>query len=207
MAHTAIVLADEAGIARAADLVRAGGAIVYPTETVYGIGADPFSPQALDRVFAIKGRDRQKAIIILIRGAKDLASVVSDIPPAAGGLMQAFWPGPLTLVFRAHPKLPAALLGGGNTVAVRVSPSPFVRALLSCIGGPITSTSANPSAAPSARSAAEAAVSLGSLVDLILDGGPAEDNRPSTVVDISSGEIKILRPGRISEQEIRRALK
>jgi len=206
MAQARITAADEAGIARAAERVCAGGVIVYPTETVYGIGADPFSPQALDRVFAIKGRDRAKAILILIRGAKDLASVVRDIPPAAGNLMQAFWPGPLTLVFRARPELPAALLGGGNTVAVRVSPSPIVCALLSRIGGPITSTSANPAAAPPARSAAEAAVSLGSLVDLILDGGPAQDGRPSTVVDVSAGKIEILRPGRISPQEIRRAL-
>ena len=207
MARAPIVPADAAGIARAAERVCAGGVIVYPTETVYGLGADPFNVDALDRIFAIKGREAGKALLLLIRGQEDLDALTAEVSRAARDLMEAFWPGPLTLVFRAHPGLPERLTGGGSTVALRVSGAPAARALLSHIGGPVTSTSANRSGAPPALSASEAAAALGGRVDLILDGGPAADTRPSTLVDVSGGGADILREGRIAQEAVRRALK
>ena len=192
-----ILRADEAGIERAAETIRTGGIIAYPTETVYGLGADPFRAEAVDRVFAIKERAALKALILLVRGEADLEGLTEDVPAAARDLIRAFWPGPLTLVFRARAGLPERLLGGGGTIALRYSDAPIAQRLLARVGGPITSTSANRSGESAARSAREADRALGDRVDLILDGGPSGDARPSTVVDVSTGTVRVLREGRI----------
>ncbi len=206
MAQAPILPADTVGIARAAEQVRAGGIIVYPTETVYGLGADPFNADALSRIFSIKGRDAAKALIVLIRGQDDLNTLAVEVPQKAQRLTEAFWPGPLTLVFRARPGLPEQLLGAGSTIALRASDASAAQTLLDHLCGPITSTSANRSGDPPVRSAAEAAETLGDRIDLILDGGPAPDARPSTVVDVSTGQANVLREGRISTEAVYRVL-
>jgi L-threonylcarbamoyladenylate synthase len=186
----------------AADAVRAGGVIAYPTETVYGLGADPFDEGAVKRVFDLKGRGAEKALILLIRGGQDLAGVASEAPETARRLMEALWPGPLTLALRASPGLSKILLGGGETVAVRVSSHPVARALTDFVGGPITSTSANRSGQPPARSALEVGAIFGEEVDLIVDGGPSAEDRPSTVVDVSGPLPILLREGKIGVEAI-----
>ncbi len=206
MERAPVLKADEPGIVQAADRIRSGGVVVYPTETVYGLGADPFNPSAFDRIFSLKGRETEKGLILLIRGRQDLDALVADIPQAAEILIEKFWPGPLTLVFPAAPGLPGHLPGSESTIALRVSDAPVARALLHHVAGPITSTSANLSGQPPARSARQAADVLGHDVDLILDGGESSDPRPSTLVDVSGRSPEILRPGRIGAQGIQRVL-
>lgn len=206
MKRAPILTADDPGIVETADRIRSGGVVVYPTETVYGMGADPFNPIPFERVFSVKGRETEKGLILLIRGSQDLDALVANIPRAAVVLMDAFWPGPLTLVFPASPSLPEHLLGFRSTIALRVSDAPIASALLRHVGGPITSTSANHSGRPPARSAQEAANVIGDRVDLILDGDTAPDSRPSTLVDVSVPHPRILRPGRIAESDINRVL-
>ncbi len=196
--------ADAVGIARAADQVRAGGVIVYPTETVYGLGADPFNADAVNRIFAVKGRHTEKALILLIRGWDDLNALAAEVPQVARDLMEIFWPGPLTLIFRARAGLPDVLLGPDSTIALRLSDALPIQPLLDRLGGPITSTSANRSGGTPVRSASEAASTLGDHINLILDGGPTTDTRPSTLVDISRGKVDVLRKGRISSAAIHR---
>ncbi len=206
MERAPILTADKPGIVQAADRIRSGGVVVYPTETVYGLGADPFNTSAFARIYELKGREAEKGLILLIRGMQDLDALVADIPQAAEILIEEFWPGPLTLVFPAAPGLPGHLPAPSSTIALRMSDAPVASALLHHVGGPITSTSANRSGQPPARNARQAADVLGGRVDLILDGGESSDPRPSTLVDVSGRNPKILRPGRIPETEIHRAL-
>ncbi|MCY3763916.1 MAG: L-threonylcarbamoyladenylate synthase [Gemmatimonadetes bacterium] len=206
MKPASFIAADESGIAQAADRIQSGGVIVYPTETVYGLGADPFNPSAFNRIFALKGREAEKGLILLIQKRQDLEALAAEVPVAAETLMEAFWPGPLTLVFAASPGLPEHLLGPTPTIALRMSDATIANALVRHVGGPITSTSANLSGRSPARSAQDAADVLGDRVDLILDGGTAPDPRPSTLVDVSVRHPRILRPGRIAETDINRIL-
>ena len=196
---------DPEALRAAAEAVRRGGVIAYPTETVYGLGADPFCEAAIDRVFGLKGRDAAKALILLIRGDLDLPRVASEVPETARRLMAAFWPGPLTLVLKASPHLPKLLLGGGDTVAVRVSSHPIARAITDLVAGPVTSTSANRSGQLPARSAADVSTIFGDGIDLIVDGGPSPDDRPSTVVDVSGTLPILLREGKIEAKTIEAA--
>ncbi len=206
MQRAPILTADDPGVVQTADCIRSGGVVVYPTETVYGIGADPFNSSAFERIFSLKGRETEKGLILLIRGRRDLDALVADVSRAAELLMDAFWPGPLTLIFPASPNLPAHLLGPTSTIALRMSDAPVASSLLQHAGRPVTSTSANRSGQPPARSAREAFDDLGSDVDLILDGGTAPDSRPSTLVDVSVPHPRILRPGRIAETDIHQVL-
>ncbi len=189
-------------IRRAAERIKNGGLIAYPTETVYGLGADPYRTEAMQKIFTAKGREETKGIILLIRGADDLATLVRAVSPTAQTLIRAFWPGPLTLVFKARPDLPPALLGGRDTIALRHSSSPIAAQLLTALGGPLTSTSANRSGTPPARSADDAQNALGDHLDLILDGGPSASETPSTLVDVSADRALLLREGAVSVREL-----
>lgn len=190
-------------INQAADIIKNGGLIAYPTETVYGLGADPHNAEAIQKIFTAKGRAEDKGIILLIRGVDDLSALVRLVSPTAQILIEAFWPGPLTLVFRANRDLSPALLGGRNTVALRHSSSSIATELLTALGGPLTSTSANRSAEPPARSASEVENTLGDHLDLILDGGLSDSTLPSTLVDVSADSAILLREGAISVQKLR----
>ena len=190
-------------INQAADIIQNGGLIAYPTETVYGLGADPYNAEAIQKIFIAKGRAEDKGIILLIRGVDDLSRLVRTVSPTAQILIEAFWPGPLTLVFRANPDLSPALLGGRDTVALRHSSSSIATQLLTALGGPLTSTSANRSAEPPARSASEVQNALGEHLDLILDGGPSDSTIPSTLVDVSTDRTILLREGAVSVHKLR----
>ena len=170
---------------------------------MYGLGADPHNDEAVQKIFTAKGRAEDKGFILLIRGADDLAMLVRAVSPTAQILIEAFWPGPLTLVFRANPDLSPALLGGRDTIALRHSSSSIASQLLTVLGGPLTSTSANRSTEPPARSACEVENALGEHLDLILDGGPSASTLPSTLVDVSADRAILLREGAISVQKLR----
>ena len=198
-----IALPTPQNINQAAEIVKNGGLIAYPTETVYGLGADPYNAEAIQKIFIAKGRAEDKGIILLIRGVDDLSTLVRAVSPTAQMLIDAFWPGPLTLVFRANPDLSPALLGGRDTVALRHSSSPIATRLLTALGGPLTSTSANRSTEPPGRSASEVQNALGEHLDLILDGGPSDSTTPSTLVDVSTDRAILLREGAIPARKLR----
>lgn len=201
-----VVLPDPGGFSSAVSCVESGGVLAFPTETVYGIGVDPFNDDAIQRVFDIKGRDVASALPILVSSPEQLSRVVSGVTPNGLKLMERFWPGPLTLVLPAHPELPSALTGGLPTIAVRQSSSATAAALVDHLEGPLTATSANRSGQPPCTSAHEVEDALGNGIDLILDGGPTTTLTPSTLVDVTGPVIEVLRPGPLSESAILAAL-
>jgi len=200
-----IVNADaEGALTEAVDVLKDGGVIVYPSDTVYGLGAAASDAQAVERVFAVKGRDTEKALSLLLADVTDLAPLCGEVPLLASVLARRYWPGPLTLVLRRSAGFESAALGGGDTVAVRVPDHPFLRDLIRALGEPITGTSANRSGRPASRSAQEADRELGDAADLIVDGGPSGIGPESTVVDVT-GEIPlVLREGAIPHADVER---
>src|SRR5512136_84162 len=168
-----IVKADaEGALAEAVDVLRHGGVVAYPSDTVYGLGASASDALAVERVFAVKDRDAEKALSLLLADAADLAPLCSNVPLLARVFAQRYWPGRLTLVLRRSLAFESAALGGGDTVAVRVPDHAFLRELIRALGEPITGTSANRSGRPACRSAREVERELGDAVDLVIDGGP-----------------------------------
>jgi L-threonylcarbamoyladenylate synthase len=188
----------------AARVVRDGGVIAMPTDSFYALGACVFNESAVRRVCAIKGERGEKPILVLIADRSQLDGLASTIPPAATVLMDRFWPGPLTIVLPASPRLPHALTAGTGTVGVRLPAVPHLRKLLR-ITGPLTGTSANRSGASPARSAREVEQRLGEEVELILDGGPAIASLPSTVVE-TMDRVRVVREGQISRRTIQTVL-
>jgi L-threonylcarbamoyladenylate synthase len=200
-----IIPFDPTGVERAAACIEAGGLLIFPTETVYGIGADFNDIAAIHRVFAAKGRQTEQALPLLVSTQDQLDQVISFLPSNARILIDRFWPGPLTLVLPAHSEVPRVLTGGLPTVAVRQTASPIACALIDRLGKPVIGTSANRSGQPPATSAKEAASTFSNDIDLILDGGQTTVS-PSTLVDVSGTEVSILRYGPIAEIDIRNAL-
>jgi L-threonylcarbamoyladenylate synthase len=176
-----------------AALVR-GEVVGFPTETFYGLGVDAFDLPALERLRALKGRGAEKAISVLVDAAT-LASVVAEISPRAQALMDAHWPGPLTLALPARPGLPEALVLEG-CVAVRHSPHPFAQALVAGLGRPLTATSANPAGAPPPTTAAGVRSYFGDRC-VIVDGGETPGGQPSTLVRVRGDIVEVLRAGAI----------
>jgi L-threonylcarbamoyladenylate synthase len=193
-------------IARAANLLHTSKLVAYPTETFYGLGADPCSPEAVERVFAAKGRPERMALPLIAgsRAAVDLC--VGDFPETAERLAAAFWPGPLTLVLWASPRLPPRLLGGGKTVGIRVSPHPVAAALAIAFGGPIVATSANRSGLSAPITALEVEQALGDDQALILDAGPTRGGQTSTVLDLTADPPRVVRSGAVSVSSVERVL-
>lgn len=189
-------------INKAAHIIKNGGLIAYPTETVYGLGADPHNVDAIAKIFSTKGREENKGIILLIRDQSDLPTLVETVTPTAQTLIDAFWPGPLTLIFKALPSLPSALTGGLDTIALRHSSSPITTQLLNALRTPITSTSANRSGTPPCTSAHDVQNTLGDHLDFILDGGTSPDTLPSTLVDVSTNQAILLREGALPLQSL-----
>lgn len=192
----------EQALVRCRDVIRAGGVIAYPTDTFYGLGADPGNPLAVRRLFEIKGRHVGEPILLLIRDAGEVRDWASEIYPAAETLMNAYWPGPLTLVFKAKPGVMAELTGGTGTIGLRVPGNPLTLQLLEFHGKALTGTSANRSGRPSPCTAQDAAEAIGEMVDLILDGGKTRGGKPSTVVDVSADGPRVIREGAIPSREI-----
>ncbi len=190
---------SEPSLREAADIVREGGIIAFPTETFYGLGACPFDARAVQRIVDLKDRSLRTApILVLIRSRADLHALVSEITPTAERLMEACWPGPLTLVFRAAEAVPAVLTAGTGTIGVRLPAHRDVQRLLEAVGGPLTGTSANRSGQPPATTVEEVEQTLGGGVDAILNGGATPGALPSTVVDTTVSPPRLIREGRIS---------
>ena len=185
-------------------VIDQGKLAAVPTETFYALATDPFDAQAIDRLRSVKGRGEHKAILVLIADYTQLSLLVSQVSPSAQVLMEAFWPGPLTLLFTAHPAVPDALTAQTGTIGVRLSPCTPLIELLSEVG-PVTGTSANRAGCPPARSAAEVQTSLGSDIDLIVDAGMTPGGLPSTVVDARSA-VRLVREGAVSRQMLKNVL-
>lgn len=193
-----------AEIKQAAAVLRAGGLVVFPTETVYGLGCDAREPQAVARLYAAKGRPRFNPLIAHVEGLAD-AQAHALLHPLAAELADAFWPGPLTLVAPRRAASPIAELAcaGLSTIALRAPSHPVARALLGALGGPIAAPSANLSGRVSATSAAHAAADLGGAVSMVLDAGPSPIGLESTIVAIGEeGRPMLLRPGALSRAAI-----
>ncbi len=202
---TAMLLArDPETQSRALALLQRGGLVAFPTDTVYGLGALAFNAAAVGRIYTAKDRSAEKAISVLIADPSDLAKVTLKVPQVAARLASRFWPGPLTLIVEKHPDLPEAL-SAGLTVGVRIPDHPVARALLRS-AGPMAVTSANLSGQPSPSTAQEVYAQLEGRIALIIDGGKTPGGVPSTVVDCTGIEPRILRLGPVSEDEIRSVL-
>ena len=193
-------------IARAARLLGDGKPVAFPTDTVYGVGTHAFIAKAIERLYAVKERPRDKAIPVLLAAAADLPLVAREIPPAAQRLADTFWPGALTLVLPRHLALPLVLTAGGDSVAVRVPDHSAVRALIAALNAPLAATSANLSGQPSPVTAQEVTKQLGERLDLVLDGGPCPGGRPSTVLDLTCDPPRLLRAGPVTVAALRAIL-
>ena len=199
--ETLVFPADQSdAIPRALEVLKHGGLVAFPTDTVYGVGALAFNALAVESIYAAKDRPDEKAIPILLGGPEDLDKVTTDIPSIAAKLAARFWPGPLTLVVPKHPNLPE-VVSAMPTVGVRVPDHPVSRALLQA-AGPMAVTSANLSGQDSPKTAVEVSHQLNGRISLILDGGETPGGVPSTVVNCMGTEPVILREGPVSMKDI-----
>jgi len=189
---------DPASIGRAAAVLRAGGIAAVPTDTLYGLAADPFNPAAVSRLFTIKDREAGKAIPLVAAGIEQVLARFGLLPPLAERLAGQFWPGPLTLVLRAPPSIANEVTGGGGTVGVRVPAHDVTRALCQAAGAPLTATSANISGRPATADPAVVASELGARIDLLVDAGITPGGPPSTIVDVTGNELRLIREGAIA---------
>lgn len=186
-----------------AHCIQSGGVVAFPTETFYGLGAHALDTQACQRIFQLKGRTAEKGLPLILATVEQLSLVAPALPQQAARLASVFWPGPLTLVVQAYPDVAAAQHG---TIAVRVSGWPLARALAAAVGAPITATSVNPSGAPPAETALEVDSTFGDGLDLILNGGRTAGGVPSTIVDVTGSEARLLRAGAIPFERVRAVL-
>ena len=200
--HGATRLADLS--AQLQPIIQRGGIVAVPTETFYGLGVNPFDPGALTRLTAVKGRPQSAPILVLVAALHDVSLFALRVPEAASILIDAFWPGALTILFPARPSVPSAVTGGSGRVGLRLSSCQPLRELLDRVG-PLTGTSANRTGAAPARTAREVQDSLGHDVDAILDAGPTPGGLPSTVVEADDG-LRIIREGAIPRAAIEAAL-
>jgi len=201
-----VLPASEEAIATAARILAEGGLVAFPTDTVYGVGAHVFQPDAVERIYVAKIRPRDKAIPILLARADDLPLVAEGITETVWLLAERFWPGGLTLVLPRKDNVPDIVSAGGPTVAVRVPDHPVFLALIAALGAPLAGTSANLSGRPSPVTAQEVEAELGGRIELILDGGRCPGGTPSTVLDLTADPPTILRAGAIGVEEIEAAL-
>ncbi len=198
--------ANQEIIQQAADLLRQGKLVAIPTETVYGLGADAKNPEAVKRIFAAKGRPAEHPLIVHIQDKAALTEWAVDIPETAYKLAERFWPGPLTIVLKKHPDVPMEVTGGQETIALRVPNHPVALSLLKAFGGGIAAPSANRFCRISPTQASHVEEELGGKVDLILDGGVCQVGLESTIVDVSTAQPRLLRPGQIRKSEIEAVL-
>lgn len=198
--------ADTEGIFMAAALLRAGEIVAFPTETVYGLGANAFDEQAVAKIFSAKGRPADNPMIVHVCDAKQLKEVVSEVPANAFALIKKFWPGPLTLVLKKSAKIPSNVTAGLDTVAVRMPSNKIALALIKECGFPIAAPSANTSGKPSPTTAQHVYDDLKGKIHLIIDGGLCEVGLESTVLDLTKGRLVILRPGKVTAEELEKVI-
>ena len=184
---------DPAILREAAQMLRAGGLVAFPTETVYGLGADAMNPVAIERLNAVKGRPPDKPYSWHLHSAEQLKAIVDRVPPLAQRLIDRFWPGPLTIVMPT---------GRGRTVGFRLPDHPIARAFLKACDVPVAAPSANRSGEPPPTDASEVVRALGSSLECVLDSGPTQLGRESTVVEVIDGRVQVLREGALSREAI-----
>ncbi|MBM3659894.1 MAG: threonylcarbamoyl-AMP synthase [Actinobacteria bacterium] len=197
---------SDAHVRDAVAVLRRGGLVAFPTETVYGLGADASSAAAVRRLYAVKGRPAHHPVIVHLGGADALDEWAAAVPPSARLLAEAFWPGPLTLVLRRSARVPDAVTGGRDTVGLRVPDQPLALALLRAFGGGVAAPSANRFGRVSPTTAADVRADLGADVDLVLDGGPCRIGVESTIVDCTGEEPVIARLGGVPREDVERCL-
>lgn len=197
---------DREGIHRAGERIRLGGLVAFPTETVYGLGGDALNPESSRRIYAAKGRPSDNPLIVHIADMEALPRIVSGIPDEAVKLSDAFWPGPLTMILRKSDEVPLETTGGLDTVAVRMPSHPVALALIREGGGYVAAPSANRSGKPSPTLAAHVMEDMMGRIDMVLDGGALGIGLESTIVDLTEGLPRILRPGYITREMIARVL-
>ena len=196
---------DEAVISRAVDALRSGGVVAYPTDTLYGLAVDPRSPDAIEKLFAAKGRDASVAVPLIaasLEQAQD-AAIFSDRDVR---LARAFWPGPLTIVMPARPSISATVLAGGTTVAIRVPSHAVARRLAEAFGFPLTATSANRTGQPPASTGAEVSTAIDVGIDLLIDAGAVAGGLASTIVEIGSSGPRLVRRGAVAWERVLESL-
>lgn len=197
---------DDSKISEAAQIIKNGGLVVFPTETVYGIGADGLNPNAVEKIYVAKGRVKNKPLILLVSDKKMLEEIVENITEVEDKLIKAFWPGPLTIIFKRRPCVPDIVTGGGKTVGVRLTSGKIARQLIEASGCPIAAPSANISGKPSGKMIEDIFEDLKDRVDCIIDGGKSQIGIESTVVRVIDGVPTILRPGQITPEQIKEAV-
>lgn len=186
--------------------LRRGDVIVFPTETLYGLGADALNAAAVEKVFELKGRDPAKPIPLIVADRAMLDAIVADVSGTAETLIERFWPGPLTLVLPARKHLPRPLLNAAGGVGVRVSSQPLSQRLVKALMRPLTATSANPAGKKPARTLEEARSYFGDRVEVYLDGGILTSKSGSTVVEVAGERARVLREGEITPSELETVL-
>lgn len=191
---------DATWVEQAVAVLDAGGLVAFPTDTVYGVGARVFDGEAVAKIYRAKGRSEEKSIAVLVASGTDLETLAHDIPDGVRRLAARYWPGPLTVVVRRRTEIPPEVSATG-TIGVRVPAHPDALALLGA-AGPLATTSANRSGEPNSTTADQVRSAMGDGIELILDGGESPGGSPSTVVDCTGPEPKVLREGPISGEEI-----
>jgi L-threonylcarbamoyladenylate synthase len=186
---------EENALNRTAEEVLRGGIVAFPTDTIYGLACSLFDAEAVEMLARIKRRDRSHAFISLIPDPLQAWGLAAEVGAVAERLIDCYWPGPLSLIFRASPLVPVKVLGRGGTIALRCPQDTLCQLILDRIGGPVVSSSANLSGEPPAEIAAEVVAIFGNQLDLVLDGGPRHARPPTTLVDVSGERPRLLRRG------------
>jgi L-threonylcarbamoyladenylate synthase len=189
-----------------AQILRDGGTVVFPTETFYGLGAHALDARALEKIFHLKGRPRQLPLLCLVDGLDRVGYLVTEIPKHSKALIEAFWPGPLTLIFPARQDIPIQLIGPSGGVAVRWSSHPVVEALVNHVQAPIVGTSANLSGQPPTKSIDGLSATMAKGVGGILDGGSTRGRLPSTIIDCTRSSLTLIREGAVSHTALEKFL-
>ncbi len=187
-------------------MLRVGGIICFPTDTLYALSADAFDPEAVERIYRAKGRDHGQGLPVLLADAVQLNQVAINIPDSAWKLARRYWPGALTMVVQRSPDLPDIVSGGATTVAVRVPAHPIARQLISELGRPVIGTSANRAGSPDARSLQDVLDELGPWLDYAVGEGTLPAGQPSTIVDLTTSRPQVLREGAIPSGEVMAAI-
>ena len=197
---------EEEVIQRAGQIIRSGGLVAFPTETVYGLGGDALNPASSQKIYAAKGRPSDNPLIVHIADMEALPLIVKRIPEAARRLADKYWPGPLTMIFEKADCVPKETTGGLNTVAVRMPADRIARALITAAGGYVAAPSSNRSGRPSPTTARHVIEDMDGRVEMIIDGGDTQIGLESTIIDLTGGKPEILRPGSVTEEMVKEAI-
>ena len=202
--NTEIISSDD--LSYAAEVILRGGLVAVPTDTIYGLAANGLDAKAVSRIYDVKGRPEQKALILLVPGLEDARAFCRDIPESAYTLAAAFWPGALTLILHSLHTVPDIVTAGGDTIGVRCPGHPKALELLRLAGVPLAAPSANPSGMPSPKTAREVLDYFDGKIDCVIDGGECSLGFESTIIDLTVSPFRVLRGGALPEEDILRAL-